>query len=208
MGASAREALGGTQGTTMGHIDSLGVVEIRDALPRSAFLELRFRDGLLVAEVIIGEYVDENTLMQPGLDGLGGVELRALLHHLREHSRIVRCLAGYEQIAGFAQLPGGDIEEPLVIGSQHSDVHVIVPGNEAAVAHGAQRAPAVEEIGDVVACAEGVNLLEYRQLLLLKSTKIVGTVLHVPALVSFAFSDSLSQSCADSVVRILYFRQR
>ena len=66
---------------------------------------------------------------------------------------------------GIVQAPEGSpvavqLHEPFEIRPRHHDVDVVVPGNEAFVAHGSEKGPVGEGITQVVFAAESVHIRE------------------------------------------------
>ena len=53
------------------------------------------------------------------------------------------------------------LHKPQIVGAQQAHVKVVVPGDEAIVAHGTEQRAAIEEIGDVILAADAVQLADH-----------------------------------------------
>ena len=84
---------------------------------------------------------------------------RSRIHHLGEGiERPSRPIGGQgEAIGGTPLIEVG--EQLLVIGAEHQNIRIVIPGNEPPVAHGAQKAAVGQVIGETVLKAHTVNLV-------------------------------------------------
>ena len=78
------------------------------------------------------------------------------------------------QVGG--QLAGGRCLETGQVVAAHGNVDVVVPRNEASVAHGSQQGAAIEPVVDVVRAADAVYGFQYLQLLQLAGAQLLRLV--------------------------------
>ena len=162
----------------MGNVDASGVVKVGDALPQPPIRELPPGAASGGADAVIGEDVDEDALIEASLDGLLSIECGVALHDLGEHGGVARGFPGHHELVGVGQGDAGPFDESIVLGAQHADVDIVVPRNEAVVAHSAEGGSPVEEVRDALLAAERIDGAQYLELGFLERFQNIGTVLH------------------------------
>lgn len=110
------------------------------------------------------EDVDVHALLFPhAVVAVGFLEPTAAVAHLGIEKEVVGVGARRLQSHRFGQFPGQDFHQPAIVGPEHLDVEVVIPGDEAAVAHGADERSAAQPVSDAVAAADVVHDAEYLQ---------------------------------------------
>ena len=118
-----------------------------------------------------GEHID--------IDSLEELEVGALedggrgIFDLGEGVGIGGVGLGSDDLIGLWQPLAPVGNELLVVGSRHADVHVVVPGYEALVAHGSEHGACPEVIAQMMLAAEAVDGLEVADDLLLEDADVV-----------------------------------
>ena len=67
------------------------------------------------------------------------------------------------QIVRAAQFVRGQSKEPLIFRPQHDDIQIIIPRDESAMPHSAQRRPGKKRIYNVMLPAHAVDLMQHLQ---------------------------------------------
>ena len=103
---------------------------------------------------------------------IGEAELGEHVRILGQGSGVVEAIAGPHQ-------RGSLIEEALVVGARHEQVDVVVPGDEALMADGADHRAPVDRIGDAEPTARGIHVVEHLHEELVDSGEEFGIVDHI-----------------------------
>ena len=107
------------------------------------------------------------TEMEPFDEGRRGIL------HLAERQGVCLVVLRTDKLIGLGQPFAAVLDEPLIVRTRDHHVHVIIPGNEALVADGTQKAAVEDAIGDVVLTEGAVHHLHDFQHAHLQRTNIV-----------------------------------
>ena len=192
----ARRLLGRSESARMRHDDALRVREVGHALPFPARFALPRRPRRVGDERVVGQDVDEDSLVEPCLDRLVRGEARAGEPYLAEQRRLMGVRLGRRHDVRVTEQRRRLAHEPVVVGARHAEVDVVVPRDEAAMPKRAKHRSRIEEVRDAELFAGSVDVLQDMQLGELELSQRFVVILHVSAIPRCVFPDPLPRKCA------------
>ena len=135
-----------------------------DVLQKHGHRALDLADHGVQGGILQGEDVDHHALGQVRVHVVQAGLVAVLVVDLCDQGgHLVAGGVGCHQLVFVAQLPIEDLHKAVEIVAGHDDVHIVVPGNEALVAHTAQGGAAVGHVADAVLFTHIRHVLDHPQ---------------------------------------------
>ena len=141
----AGKTLNAPQHTLMWDNDRAGMIKIRHTLPKTSSRALSPLLSFIRRKRVIREDIDEDTLLQTCVSGLAGLKERSILVHFCEHAgQALGVIRRMYRVTLDKRLQG-ELEESIVIPSEHTDIYVVIPRDEAAMTQRAENRAGINE---------------------------------------------------------------